>query len=101
MIRRGLWQPLLLQLSKRQGRSRIARDQDQRAALREQPLDGRLGQSRDFLRGSSAVGRICVVAQIDKVLLRHRTAQLGQHREPAKARVNTPIGCRVALILSQ
>ncbi len=83
----GARQPGRLQAAGGHGRRRVAAEDDELAALREQRLDAGAGEIDDLLRRAVAVGDVGVVAQVDEREVRKALGQRGQHRETAKPRI--------------
>ena len=79
-------QPLAYQ---RRGRRRrcIARDYQRLYAPVQQLFDHVPRQHADFAAALFAVRRVCAVAKVYKVLVRHKRAQIAQHRYAAHAAV--------------
>jgi hypothetical protein len=70
-----LRQPILLQAAERDGGGRIAGKDHQRAAQAKEAGDPFLGQLVNLFRGTLAVRRVAVIAQIDEALARQAMMQ--------------------------
>ena len=78
-------QPLLLQVAGGYGGGRVAAEQDELAAAREQRLDARPREIDDLRRRTVAVRYVGVVAQIEKGLVGEAVDERAQHRQSAEA----------------
>jgi hypothetical protein len=101
-----LGQPAGLEAPCGNGGRRVAAENDQFAAAREQALDGDPRQLDDLLGGPVAVGDVGVVAEVDERKLGEAPCQRGKNGKPAEAGVEDtyhgapcvmgPLDCREA-----
>ena len=85
MIGREARQPGLLQPAQGDRRCRVAGEQHEPAADREQPLDVVLGQAVDVLDLAGAVRGVAVIAKVNGAVARQAREHRAQDRQAAVA----------------